>query len=178
MTGRRRLHVSLEARSSPQEKRFGYPKLASPKPNWRQNFFKHARLHGTCPPLCKTIRDVTRLPPGHAFGGLLGGRALTPRRPNRRPPGQGLMTVPILRLPRKQDEPPASPLAGGPKGWMLGHGPAPGGPRHIARPNPRTYVRIGPRPGQEVHLVGRPSRKGSFPRSLRPHLAWETAGQV
>ena len=177
MTGRRRLHVSLEARSFPRKKRFGYPKLASPKPIGAKNL-------QTCTPprhvpaIMQNHLGRHTAPPGHAFGGLLGGRALTPRRPNRRPPGQGLMTEPILRLPWKQDEPPASPLAGGPKGWMLGHGPAPGGPRHIARPNPRTYVRIGPRPGREDHLVGRPSRKGSFPRSLRPHLAWETAGQV
>ena len=128
MTGRRRLHASLEARSFPRKKRFGYLKTGKSQTKLAPKFFKHARLHGTCPPLCKTIRDVTRLPPGHAFGGLLGGRALTPRRPNRRPPGQGLMTVPILRLPWKQDEPPASPLAGGPKGWMLGHGPAHVGP--------------------------------------------------
>ena len=106
------------------------PKTGKSKTKLAPKFFKHARLHGTCPPLCKTIRDVTRLPPGHAFGGLLGGRALTPRRPPRRPPGRGRMAVPILRLPWKQDEPPASPLAGGPSEDLRPHWAAarPGSP--------------------------------------------------
>ena len=163
MTGRRRLQLGLEARSFPRKERFGYPKLASPKPIGAKNsIFKPARLHGRCPPLYKTIRDVRRLPPRTCFRGATGGRALTPRRPNRRPPGQGLMTEPILRLPRKQDEPPASPLAGGPKGWMLGHGPAPCRPRHIARPSPRTYVRIGSRPGRESISWAGPADRDLF----------------
>ena len=169
MTGRRRLHVSLEARSLPRKKRFGYPKLASPKPNWRQNFSNTHASTARARHYAKPSGTSHGSPPGHAFGGLLVGRALTPRWPTRRPPGQGLMAVPILGLPWKQDEPPASPLAGGPKGWMLGHGPAPGGPRQIARPNPRTHVRIGPRPGRVEHLVGRPSKKESSPRVLKPH---------
>ena len=145
------------------------PKTGKSQTNWRQKFSTMHASTARARHYTKPSGTSHGSPPGHAFGGLLGGRALTPRRPPRRPPGQGHMTVPILRLPWKQDEPPASPLAGGPKGWMLGHGPAPGGPRHIARPNPRTHGRIGPRSVRVEHLVGRPSKKESSPRVLKPH---------
>ena len=43
------------------------------------------------------------------------------------------MAETIMWLPEKQGEPPASQLAGGPKGWMLGHGPAPCVLRHMGQ---------------------------------------------
>ena len=82
----------------------------------------------------KIIRDVTRLPPppGHAFGGLLGVRH-RPRDEYLETSGSGHMAETIMWLSEKQGEPPTSQLAGGPKGWMLGHGPAPCVPRHMGR---------------------------------------------
>ena len=146
-----------------------YPKTGKSQSDWRQNFFSKATPPRKVPAYVQNHPGRHLAPPQTCFRGATRGRALTPRRPPRRPPGRGHMVVPLMRLPWKQDEPPASPLAGGPKGWMLGHGPAPGGPRQIARPNPRTHVRIGPRSGRVEHLVGRPSKKESSPRVLKPH---------
>ena len=128
-----------------------YPNKASSNPIGAKIFLKHkpsagsARLHAK-------PSGMSRGSPPDMLLGATRGRALTPRRTPRGPPGRGHMAVPLMRLPRKQDEPPASQLAGGPKGWMLGHGPAPCGPRHVARPN------LGPSSPLGHGPAGSPSR--------------------